>query len=94
VFINYLNIFVACSKSECPLIEMFFDMNGNVPEDYVDWIERRFLVNGRENQSVSILKRFIELGDNTPGYYKCSTECDMFYTIGGSGGFGCQLPRV
>lgn len=73
---------------------MFFDINGNVPEDYLDWIEKRFLVNGRENQSVSILKRFIELGDNTPGYYKCSNECDMFYTIGGSGGFGCQLPRV
>ena len=52
------------------------------------------MVNGRENQSVSILKRFIELGDNTPGYYKCSAKCDMFYTIGGSGGFGCQLPRV
>jgi len=22
-------------------------MNGNVPEDYIDWIESRFLVNGR-----------------------------------------------
>ncbi len=59
VFINYLNIFVACRNAECPLIEMFFEMNGNVPQNYNAWLENRFLVNGRENQAVSILKRFI-----------------------------------
>lgn len=47
VFVNYINIFVACRGCECPLIEMFFDMHGNVPEDYVAWVEGRFLVNGR-----------------------------------------------
>lgn len=59
IFLNYTNIFVACNKQECPLIEMFFDLTGNVPQNYLDWLERRFLVNARENQSVSILKRFI-----------------------------------
>ena len=53
--LNYLNIMVSCSKLDCALTEMFFDRNGNVPVNYPKWLDERFLINGMENQSVTIL---------------------------------------
>ena len=84
VFLNYLNILIACSRfkeSYSPLIEMFFDKNGNIPIEYNKWLDERFLINGRENLSVRILDGMIAKNDKRLSYYKCSDDCDLFYSI-------------
>ncbi len=35
----------------------------------------------------------IERNDPGSGYYSCSSKCDFFYDIGGTG-YGCQRPTI
>jgi hypothetical protein len=59
----------------------------------LEWLGNRFLLCGRENLSVSILNGIVERNDMSSGYYRCSSKCDFFYVIGGTG-FGCQNPSI
>jgi len=88
--LNILNIVIALKKSDCPFNEMFLMKNGKVPANFDKWIQERFNIGGRQNPYVSLLETMVEGNDRTPGYYKCSTNCNYYYSVGGRGNLGCQ----
>ena len=84
--LSIINLFTACSRAKCPIVEMFFDGRGCIPQDYCGWLQERFLLCGRMNQSANAIQIAINNKENL-NFYVCSRECDFVYLIG-----NCQNP--